>query len=493
MKKAISLLLSAIIVTTEITGCSQKNQQPEYKSESFTDYQSNYYSFSLNDDLTPVNYELDDELSFEGGIFSSITVTDSISHCTAKCTAEMRKDSYEIMPDLFQNIETEDISGFPYDVSAVHYDYDKNGSGCSEYFINAEDRILKVTGRYNKRKRSQAKAILEEIISTVTYTSDYKLPDTPQTIESDYFTVDYSPVWAGEYNADADDNTAQSAEFHIAASDNKYKAAASVEIKAASDGDHSTAAEYADSEYDEYSSLDKYTNVSRDKVQFNGCDAEMVSAEFDGGQFDWWGIPRLMTNYYIDKNNVVYCIEVSQPAEKQEDVSQSISELLESISIRELSGETLERLTEANNTAKIRHCSFQNIEFDLSRKFKDKTNDDSDDGLIYSMSKPKIELTLSIDPAYYYGQYKSLDDYLEVYSFGQYETERTKTTVNGREAAFIRSVTSTNGSILWDHYIFAIDDEYKKFMLIAFEYNEKESEDVQKYIDQMISSIRFTD
>ena len=191
-------------------GSPIKKSAPVYESSDKTTYNLLNYSVEVSGDFlleSPDNFDENDKDSLKTEfVFSSdiISMLEIKAHNTSYTEGGyLAEASYKDICDnteAYSDVTYEIIPTDDFRIGAVHYrrlSEDRKGYECtSEYVITSQTNQFYLTAYYGSEHKNEALPILEDIARSAVYTSDYSLPTTPQSAESDYFTVtDYAPMW----------------------------------------------------------------------------------------------------------------------------------------------------------------------------------------------------------------------------------------------------------------------------------------------------------
>ena len=168
-------------------------------------YDSTNYSFTIDDGLE-LDYEpYEDEngnvnsYEFKGKLFEELTVQGGYIHqLTAIATEKDNAESLKKDDDV-QDVSWEEIKDASYPCAALHYkdpSYDEDeGQWVSEYLMTYQSRSFTVSARYKDKNKKAARAEMERIVKSASYTSDFMLPTNEQDYTCQLFNFHYGPQW----------------------------------------------------------------------------------------------------------------------------------------------------------------------------------------------------------------------------------------------------------------------------------------------------------
>lgn len=335
-------------------GSPIKKSAPVYESSEKIKYNLANYSVELSDDFlleSPDNFSENDKESLRTEfVFSSdiISMLEIKAHNT--CYTEggyLAEASYNDICDdteAYSDVTYEIIPTDDFRIGAVHYknlSEDRKGYECgSEYIITSQTNQFYLTANYSQENKDKALPILEDIAMSAVYTSDYRLPTTPQSAESDYFTVtDYDPMWNMGENTKAsldEDGCGRlyRATWCIAEADCLAEEYIQVTFKAEIPKNDRSPRVVADLTLNNIESKDNdkivFDDVERSQEEILGFSAETLSftSTFPGS-----GVAFGQKTYWFEKNGVVYSVEIRKN-KGDDSMDDAVNELISRIKIK---------------------------------------------------------------------------------------------------------------------------------------------------------------
>jgi len=491
-----ALLLSA-------AGCKDK-----YEGERIS-YDTVNFRFTVDDNITvDESVECGDgigEYDFVGGDFISLNVEGYVvNELKAKANAEYTAD-YLKESDSVENIKTEVIKDAPYECAAVHYtdnDFEKSeGRGISEYYMTYQSRSFKLEAHYDTDDKKAATAELERIMLSAEYISDYFLPTEPQTYTTDYFSVNYEPKWKACNIKEEDITTdvAASVNFCYAETDDPDKYIfPQLKINVYNNGGSETAEDMAYRLYKRYDESSSMRNVTLVEDEILGYTASVCSYALG----DKTAIENI--SYYIDLNGMVYCISMHINEDSEDDMK-DMNELLEGITLKELSDEKIAEKLDERNDARYSDYVFHDAYFTIDSTMEADNNNVTETGGSVLFSGYNCKLTIEIDEDSEsaererentidfleflhsdYDEYEE-DDPFDFYS-DELEFDTGSETIGEYELPSL--IFEVPDSERCEKYYFLKHDE--NVWEFCFNYDTEYEDDVDELINDFFNSLKFT-
>lgn len=330
----------------------------KYTGERVT-YDSAAYSFTVDDGLKidgePYEYENEDatSYSFTGKLFKELGINSGQVHQLTAVPTE--KENAESMQEdeTLEDVSWEEIKGTPYECAASHYratDVDEDeGQWFSEYLMTYQSRAFTISARYTDKNKKAARAEMERIVKSASYTSDFMLPTTEQDYTCQLFNFHYGPQWMIERDRGEDlaNSVMVDIKFCIAETDDPDQFLfPTAGVRVINNGGTENAFDLAGKLYDKNSDSTVFKDVKLLNEEFFGLDAHIVTYKMDTGD-----TPLVSTIYYMDLNDMVYVISktVHEGSERDE---QDIYDLLSGLTIFKLTEQELAQLNQSREDAR---------------------------------------------------------------------------------------------------------------------------------------------
>ena len=330
----------------------------KYTGERVT-YDSAAYSFTVDDGLKidgePYEYENEaaTSYSFTGKLFKELEINSGQVHQLTAVSTE--KDNAESLKknDDAQDVSWEEIKDASYPCAALHYkdpSYDEDeGQWVSEYLITCQATAFTVSARYTDKNKKAARAELERIVKSASYTSDFMLPTNEQDYTCQLFNFHYGPQWMIERDRGEDlaNSVMVDIKFCIAETDDPDQYLfPNAGVRVINNGGTENASDLAGAQYDKNSQSSVLKDVKLKNEEFFGLDAHIVTYKMDTGD-----TPLVGTTYYMDLNDMVYVISktVHEGSERDE---QDIYDLLSGLTIFKLTEQELAQLNQSREDAR---------------------------------------------------------------------------------------------------------------------------------------------
>lgn len=335
-------------------GSPIKKSAPVYESSEKIKYNLANYSVEISDDFlleSPDNFSESDKESLQTEfVFSSdiISMLEIKAHNTSYTEGGyLAEASYKDICDdteAYSDVTYEIIPTDAFRIGGVHYrrlSEDRKGYECaSEYVITSQTNNFHLTAYYSSENKDKALPILEEIARSAVYTSDYRLPTTPQSAESDYFTVtDYDPMWQmGENTKPSLDEDGcgrlYRATWCIAEVDCLAEEYIQVTFKAEIPKNDRSPRVIADLTLNNIESKDNdiivFEDIERSQEEILGFTAETLSFS---STFPDSGIAFGQKTYWFEKNGVIYSLEIRKN-KGDDSMDDAVNELISRIKIK---------------------------------------------------------------------------------------------------------------------------------------------------------------
>ena len=323
-------------------------------------YDSTNYSFTIDDGLK-LDYEpYEDEngnvdsYEFKGKLFEELTVQGGYIHqLTAVATEKENASTLEEDNESVENASWEKIKDAPYECAALHYkntSYSEDeGQWISEYLMTYQSRSFTVSARYKDKNKKAARAEMERIVKSASYTSDFMLPTNEQDYTCQLFNFHYGPQWMIERDRGEDlaNDVMVDLNFCYAETDDPDQYLfPSAGVKVINNGGTENAFDLAGKAYDKKSQSSVLKDVKLKNEEFFGLDAHIVTYTMDSAD-----PPLVGTTYYMDLNDMVYVIikTVHEGSERDE---QDIYDLLSGLTIFKLNEQELAQLNQSREDAR---------------------------------------------------------------------------------------------------------------------------------------------
>lgn len=335
-------------------GSPIKKSAPVYESSEKIKYNLANYSVEISDDFlleSPDNFSESDKESLQTEfVFSSdiISMLEIKAHNTSYTEGGyLAEASYKDICDdteAYSDVTYEIIPTDAFRIGGVHYrrlSEDRKGYECaSEYVITSQTNNFHLTAYYSSENKDKALPILEEIARSAVYTSDYRLPTTPQSAESDYFTVtDYDPMWQmGENTKPSLDEDGcgrlYRATWCIAEVDCLAEEYIQVTFEAEIPKNDRSPRVIADLTLNNIESKDNdiivFEDIERSQEEILGFTAETLSFS---STFPDSGIAFGQKTYWFEKNGVIYSLEIRKN-KGDDSMDDAVNELISRIKIK---------------------------------------------------------------------------------------------------------------------------------------------------------------
>ena len=362
----------------------------KYTGERVT-YDSAAYSFTVDEGLKidgePYEYENEDttSYSFTGKLFKELGINSGQVHqLTAVPTEKENAESMQ-KDETLKDVSWEEIKGTPYECAASHYratDVDEDeGQWFSEYLITYQSRAFTISARYTDKNKKAARAEIERIMKSVSYTSDFMLPTNEQDYTCQLFNFHYGPQWMIERDRGEDlaNDVMVDLKFCIAETDDPDQYLfPSAGVKVINNGGTENAADLAGAQYDKNSQSSVLKDVKLKNEEFFGLDAHIVTYTMDSAD-----PPLVGTTYYMDLNDMVYVISktVHEGSERDE---QDIYDLLSGLTIFKLTEQEMAQINQSREEARYYDDTLHGASFIVDGRMKRSTVYDSDDEVKFS-------------------------------------------------------------------------------------------------------------
>jgi len=310
----------------------------EYSSDSFTDYDLKNFSFTINDEFKPDKYFTDIPyiIFFESDLITRMSISGG-----AYLNYDISYYGEKLYEDALKNEGTSDVSyelidldGFQ--AAAVNYideNYFLGPRGFSKYTAVCEGAKFEISAEYPPENAEKVVPMMNDIIRSVVYTSDYKLPTEEQHFENDVYSLDFGPEWGldAENRPESvleEEGLEFSNEFYFAKAANAAEASCLLVVEGGSAAG-SSAAQKADSFYEERKKSSLNSDLERSQSEILGQTAEMVSlkAEFDAFY--------IIKDCYIEYNgNVLRFYICCLDDESYDEMNGKVNDLIEAIELK---------------------------------------------------------------------------------------------------------------------------------------------------------------
>ncbi len=478
MKKIITAVVVSVVVIFAATGC---NDIKNYKSDETTLYNGRYFSFELNND-----YKILDDLYSTG----ECTVTSDINKLgdinirekreNYTCSA-FRDANQKVLSMLdAKDIEYEVITDLPFDGLSLHYTIDD--VAFSNYHFFSEGRTLTISTENKAKKRELAKEYLHDIVSTLKYTDDFRLPDSPQTIENSFYSVSFQPPWNADVPEKNNNGTFTTCEIKLGAAETLLDTEPMIRITAKTDYSGITADDDAECAFQKYNSDYFNSDVNIENTEFNGSEAVKVSAS-SKNVISRNDFSLIHNDYFIGLNGILYEVDTTIADTSSEEIKASMDNILSNISFAQLSDEDI-RNVEAS--ASTQSYSLNNMNFEMKQRYVKKTADDSLKEMIFECENPSVTLYIKCNGNQFYYDDDPVQKYFDTCKYA-YASETEMITVGGHKTRHIR-IDIDNSDI----YEIAMEDKYSELATLTFDYQKEESTIVKNDIQSILDSISFS-
>ena len=351
-KQKIAAASAAMIL---LSGCSAVNSSSsetnvpeiptwasaEYSSDSFTDYDLKNFSFTINDDFIPdtITEDNPNKIYFKSDLIPYMDISGYTTlYCDVSYYGEkLYEDTLKREGNSDVSYELIDLDGFQ--AAAVNYideNEEKGPTGYSNYTAVCEGAEFEIFAYYPAENAEKAVPMINDIIRSAVYTSDYKLPTEEQHFENDIYSLDFGPEWFLNvgYKSESkleDDGLEFSHMFNFAKAANDAEASCLLVVEVGSAAG-SSAAQKADSAYEILSSKETsmFSDFERSQSEMLGQNAETVSYKMKSGDDQ-----LIIKDCYIEYNgNVlrfkIHCLDDGS----YDDFNGKVNDLIESIELK---------------------------------------------------------------------------------------------------------------------------------------------------------------
>lgn len=478
MKKIITAAVASAFIISAATGCNDKKT---YNSDESTLYNGKYFSFELNNDFKVLDDLYTDgecTIKSDSNTISQIYIRETQNNYTCSAFRDFYKNS--LIMDEAKDVEYEVINDLPFDALGLHYTID--GDAFSTYHFFSEGRTLTISTENKAKKSELAKDYLHDIISTLRYTDDFRLPDSPQTIENSFFSVNFQPPWNADAPEKNNNGTFTTCEIQLGAPRSFPDLMAMIRITAKTDYSTITVADDAKCASQKYESDFNTSDISVENTRFNGSDAVKVSAS-EKYTFSRNAFNILHNDYFIDLNGILYEVDTTISDKSSEEIKASMENILSNISFSQLSDDDIRN---AGASAGKQTYSFNNMNFELNRRYVKKATDEPLKEMIFECESPSVTLSINRIENQFYNTDDPVQNYFDTYQYAD-NSEIEMITVGGHTARHIhRNIDNC------DIYEIALEDEYSKLAMLTFNYPKEESTIMKKDISSILDSISFS-
>lgn len=324
MKKL--MVISAMMLLFLLSACVENGGKSK-------EYNTNSFKFSLNDsfkqDMDSVKKEGDICLKYKNE-FNVIYAYEYPMNISLKGYTEGFADTFRSNP-LYSNVTCEEYKNANLSTYVIGFTQeDEDGIHNSEYYIlNSQNMNISILVTFQDEYREKLMPMVEDMIKSVEYTSDYYLPTTPQDFENEYCKISFDPKWVLSTSGKNEEK------IHI-----KYALAETVDkflttfaIEPHIDNVYTSAKEMADFDLKELSESSNTTNFTREEVDFLGFDGIKLSEEFTLAESTFSSV-----SYYFMSNkiiyNVRYIISNDNSSSDKEEIMSDIEALLNELTIK---------------------------------------------------------------------------------------------------------------------------------------------------------------
>lgn len=336
-----------------LSGCSAKDSSSsdtaqetpisssaEYKTGTFTTYQLTNFSFTISDDFadkhdTDSRDKVPGAMTFDNELFDHITIDgyESLYEDTA-CYGELQSAHLESLGFTDVSYELIDLDGFQ--ASVIDHIDKWNGEDkiWSTYTAICEGRKFSVFAIYSIENKDKAAPMLNDIIHSAVYTSDYRLPTEQQEYETEAYSISFGPEWVrNSYKSESamkDDGLVCSDQFQFARSTNNSENWCSVVIEAGEDPEGMSAAQKADQRENNSIGSSFTYSIDRSQTEMFGKNTETVCCKMDSGQ------DTAISEYrFFEHDGNLFQIKLMYlDDDRQEEILQRVNDLLSNITLK---------------------------------------------------------------------------------------------------------------------------------------------------------------
>lgn len=188
----------------------------------------------------------------------------------------------------------------------------------SQYYVFSQNRVLTIDEVYPLTDRDKIAESTDKLLGTVEYISDFRLPDSAWTEETDKFAVTAEPMWYTDFIESGNDSCYIEVEYTQA--DTKERGDVWVDFEAYYGKEFNTPKEYLDYIF---SGADE--EVRRSTGKFRGYDADIAEYSDEHGYSS-----RVIS---FKDGGVIYSIGSGQPS-GDEKISSEIDKLIEGFAVK---------------------------------------------------------------------------------------------------------------------------------------------------------------
>ncbi len=365
-----AMLLPLCGCASETADTSSVSGSVSVSSDGRAVYETAFYRFTadsglrLTDSMDYDDDDIADNFEFEGkGIISLEIEGSSVQQLRAKASVEDYAGRLRNKEGI-TDIETEVIEEAPYECAACHYmstDYEKSEGQCiSSYEMTYQSMALTVFAHYKKSDAKKARAELKKIMCSAEYISDKFLPTGPQDYDTPYFTLHYDPKWGISSDRETDLTTGHvvGVKFCYAETDDPGKYLfPNLSVNVLNNGGTETAAEMAQSAYDDKGELRTTKEIELSTVDFMGNEAQLLSYRIATGDINW-----SIRAWYFDLNGMIYVVTSTINGGSEEDLKET-DELLSGLTLKHLTEEEIARQHQARDEARTTDETFRDASF----------------------------------------------------------------------------------------------------------------------------------
>lgn len=326
MKRLLSAA-AAVCIAAMTAGCEKKTDVPAGNKDVGQPQQVGthctleYFGFDVEN-----SFEVKDVSSMDGvismyflelsGSEAQISVYESESNLAPApymdSVAEMYSDE-----ELYEFSDWETIKSGELTVTVFRCECVGTEQEISQYYVFSQNRVLTIDEVYPLTDRDKLAESTDKLLGTVEYISDFKLPESAWTEETDKFTVTAEPLWYAAFNETEDDLCYIGVKYTQA--ETEERTFVWVEFEAYYGKEFSTPEEYLDNIF-----LGAENRVRRSTGKFRSYDAEIAEYSEDGC------ISRITS---FKDGGVIYVVWTCQ-TEGDEKASSDIDKLIEGFAVK---------------------------------------------------------------------------------------------------------------------------------------------------------------
>ena len=326
-----------------LTGCSAKSDSSsdsfipvlptwgtaDYQTDAFTTYDICNFSVRISNDF----YDAEKSRHTSSGETAAMTFkSDLVDYISIKgYTFTNEAVSYKGETDYEDKMREEGVSELTYDLMdldgfqgyAINYIKEKEDGlkGYSEYTAVCEGQELEIFAYYPAENAGKVVPMINDIMHSAVYISDYKLPSDTQQHENAVYSLSFGPEWVlnEKYKGESmlEKNDLEFSDLYLIANASDNAEASFMLLLEGNSSPEKNAAQHADEAFDGVSAsgTDRISDVSRSQTQLLGQTGEEVSYRMTMSETSSYSIKRI----YLDHNGKLLHIELYSLENDQED------------------------------------------------------------------------------------------------------------------------------------------------------------------------------